>query len=427
MIKLIIPIPYYVYGGVERVIIALITQFSQQVTQVIIVGSPATINYFAPKLPQSNQIIYENFGWGDIKEMKRLRLIGFFNKILKINRRLKLPGVDANINKIINKINYNDKLNYLVDKYQATHCLYMLANKISVPELKIPIATIVHDLYWNSSPLSYPQDYINTYNRSLLAWLKKSQVVFTVSEKTRQEIMSIFPGFDTKIKTVLNSGYWEIDPDSYQVNQIPENQEFIFYFPSSFGLFKDHLTLFQAIVKLAKKQLKFKIILTGKETDKLTQGDFSLSKQQQSQEYSEYIFKFKLLYQENKQIITQYCQGIGYCSFQEVEECFKQSCCVIIPSVYEGFGLGLSEAVTRGLPVIASDLDVFYEQVAMYQCSDRVWFFPKQDADTLAELMETMINQPLSKLSFTEIKQRFSHWQWQQVAQEYIKILTNFN
>jgi glycosyltransferase involved in cell wall biosynthesis len=94
-----------------------------------------------------------------------------------------------------------------------------------------------------------------------------------------------------------------------------------------------------------------------------------------------------------------------------------------MPSKYEGFGLAVSEAIVRGLPVIASDLDVFREQVNLYQCPDRVQFFPVENAAALAECMENFIKNPLAKLATSEIEERFAHWTWDAVAQAYIKAL----
>ena len=178
----------------------------------------------------------------------------------------------------------------------------------------------------------------------------------------------------------------------------------------------------QAGIKLAKKGLDFQIVFTGKETDNLVQGNLSLSQQSQTQEYIDYLQKCQQIYQENQQLMKDYFVGLGYCDEEVVEECYQNCSCVVVPSQYEGFGLAVSEAIVRGMPVICSDLDVFHEQVELYKCSDRLEFFPLGDADALATCLEKFILNPKPKLSPIETEQRFKHWTWKEVAEEYIKL-----
>lgn len=415
MLKLIIPITYYIPGGVEKVMLALITEFSQKLEQVIIVGSPKTINYFQTKLPDNDSLVYEYFGWADVNNINKLRQIGLINRFINLAEVLKLTNLAQYLNSLTEQINYDQKINFLSEQYQSNYCLYLLANKMRCPNLNIPLAMVSYDLFWRCAPLKYSKDYQLIYDNSLLSWLKKANNIITISAKTKQEINRFFPGFTDKINAIPLAGY----SGKYDFIQT----ENIFYFPSSFGIYKDHLTLIKAGLILAEKQLNFQILLTGKETDKIVRGDLDLSRQKESQEYQQYLKEYAEIYRENQEVIQRYFVGLGYGELEQVEKSYAKSLCVVMPSIYEGFGLAISEAVTRGLPVIASDLDVFHEQVELYQCSDRVEFFPPGDAKTLAKLMEKKLLHPQARLSQSEIEQRFSHWTWGEVAQEYIKIL----
>src|SRR5690606_7458680 len=48
----------------------------------------------------------------------------------------------------------------------------------------------------------------------------------------------------------------------------------------------------------------------------------------------------------------------------DLEELMHGACALLFPSFVEGFGLPLTEAAALGVPVIASDIDVFREIVA---------------------------------------------------------------
>ncbi len=413
--RLIIPIEFYRHGGVERVIISLIREFSTKIDKIIIVLSSNQIKYFQSLLPESEVIVYETFSLDN--NSIEAKFHGFYNKLFSLSNKFKLTKISEKLSKFERQYLLESRLNQLIQKYQATHCLYVLTNNLTPPRLYIPLGMISHDVFWHFSPLSYTDNYIRKYDDNLLQWLKTVNIVFTVSEQTRQNILSLFPQFEYKIKTILNASNF------YLNNCVSEkNNQIYFYFPSSFGIYKDQLTLLKAGIKLAQKGLNFKIVLTGKETDSFIQGKLSLSQQFSTQEYRQYLTECQQVYQENKAIIEQYFLGLGYGSEESVETWYHHSDCVVIPSQYEGFGLALSEAIVRGLPVICSDLEVFEEQVDLYKGSDRVTFFETGNVDSLANNMEQFILNPKPKLSPPEIEQRFSHWTWKQVAESYLEL-----
>ena len=419
--KLIIPIEYYRHGGVERVIVSLIKEISQQIEQTIVILPPNKVAYFQELLPKSEAIIYEPLHWPSNSYGNKLN--SFYNKLLILFRKLKLRPLEAAITKKIKRLRSTARIEHLVKQYQATHCLYCLTNRLTPPNLEIPLGMISHDVFWHFAPLTYPDAYVEEYDRSLITWLEKVDIVFSVSEKTRKDILSFLPDFAQKIKTVPNSGFIVGQKEQKSLPHKTEFQEIVsFYFPSSFGIYKDQLTLLQAGIKLAKKGLDFKIIFTGKETDNLVKGNLSLSQQSQTQEYIDYLQKCQQIYQENPQLMEDYFVGLGYCDEEVVEECYQNCSCVVVPSKYEGFGLAVSEAIVRGMPVICSDLAVFHEQVELYKCSDLIEFFPLGDVDALATSLEKFILSPKPKLSTTKIAERFNHWTWKEVAQEYVRL-----
>ena len=81
------------------------------------------------------------------------------------------------------------------------------------------------------------------------------------------------------------------------------------------------------------------------------------------------------------------------------------------------------EAITRGVPVICSDLDVFREQIELYRCGDHVRVFKMDDAEALTQQMEAVLREPPKRLSADEISAITSRWTWRNVAETYIKEL----
>ena len=61
---------------------------------------------------------------------------------------------------------------------------------------------------------------------------------------------------------------------------------------------------------------------------------------------------------------------------------YSSALALVVPSVYEGFGLPVVEAMASGCPVVLSDTDVFREIAA-----DVAQFFPTYDIDALADAL----------------------------------------
>ena len=425
--KLIVPIEFYRQGGVEKVICGTIEELIEEVEEIILVLPKKEIPHFQEKLPKSPIIKYESFTLPP--KSLQSRILSVINKFSSLSGNLKAKKIQIFFKSIRRKYQSKFSIRYLANRYQATHCLYFLTNQLTPPDIDIPLAMVTHDVFWRFAPLSYPESYIKKYDLSLLEWLKKVDIVFTVSDKTRKDIISVFPEFTSKITPIPNSGFPTKSNTSQKLLTITENSHEsneelpIFYLPSSFGIYKDHLTLLKAGIKLAQKNLKFKIVLIGKETDNLIAGNISLSQQANSQEYINYLHQCQEISQNNQNIMQEYFEGLGYCSDEDVEKWYRKCSCVVFPSKYEGFGLALSESVVRGIPAIVSDLEVFREQVELYKCEDMVDFFPVGDVDTLANCMEKFILYPKSKLSAEEVDKRFSHWTWKETAKEYVRLL----
>jgi glycosyltransferase involved in cell wall biosynthesis len=325
------------------------------------------------------------------------------------------------------------RIRYFSNKYKSTHCLYFISNRIPFTKgWGIPVVSICPDLFWHVSPLTYPPKFSQEFDESLLEWLSAGKLVVTVSRKTKKDLLTIFPTYSNKVKAIPSASNLPAQTlgDCHDAEQLLKEYGFekegniTFYFPSSFTLYKDHLTLMRAALGMYSSGQSCKILLTGIETDRLVMGDLNMSRQRKTSEYESYLSQLRELYMESQSIWKKVFYGLGYCGLEVVEAAYKVCDCVVMPSQYEGFGLAIAEAVTRGLPIISADLEVFREQVEIYQCSDRVRFFPVGNANALQQCLEEFLHAPVRKLSLVEAANRFSNHTWRQVAEEYIRTLS---
>lgn len=418
--RIVIPIEFYRKGGVERVIISLIPNLLEFTEKIIILLPRKDIEYFQSLIPASEKLIYEDFTF--YKNSFEPKVFYLYRLIAALYKKLKLSQIHQRFSDTIARHRIEARINQVIRHHNADHCLYAIINRIIPPKVNVTLSGIAYDLFWQFAPLTYTEDFRETYKEPLKQWLDQADLIFSISQKTKDDILTVFPNatYEKKIKAVPLAGFADraIAKDDFEKTEVVT-----FYYPSSFGIYKDHLTLLKAGIKLAQKGLKFKIVLIGKETDSLVNGELKLSQQSATKEYPAYLEACYQTYQENKEIISQYIEGLGYQDYETLEFYYQTCSCVVFPSKYEGFGLAIAEAIVQGIPVIASDLEVFKEQVDLYQCSDRVSFYRAGDVDALADRLEQFILNPLPRLLPEAIAATTNLWTWKDVAKQYIKLL----
>jgi glycosyltransferase involved in cell wall biosynthesis len=420
--KIVIPIEFYRKGGVERVILSLIPHLSTFVDKIIILMPRKDIEYFKSLMPESEKLIYEDFAF--YKDSFDAKLFYVYDLLSLVYKNLRFTRIYTNFSQRIARLRIEARINQVICRHHADHCLYAIINRVTPPNVKVTLSGIAYDLFWRFAPLTYSEDYRVTYEEPLKQWLDQADLVFTISQKTKDDILKIFPNttYERKLKSVPLAGFSQ----PISVTEPVEKTELVtFYYPSSFGIYKDHLTLIKAAIQLAKKGLNFKLVFIGKETDSLVNGQLQLSQQLKTGEYREYLEDCNRTYRENQEIIDRYIEGLGYQDYATLEFYYRTCSCVVFPSQYEGFGLAIAEAIVQGIPVIAADLAVFQEQVALYQCRDRVQFYPTGNVDALADRLEQFIHYPISRLLPDDIPSKINRWSWEDVARQYIALLQN--
>ena len=80
---------------------------------------------------------------------------------------------------------------------------------------------------------------------------------------------------------------------------------------------------------------------------------------------------------------------LGYAPDETLRALYDRAALLVSPSVYEGFGLPLVEAMAAGTPIVCSDIPVFREVAG-----DAASFVPSVDADTWARAVAEVLSDP---------------------------------
>lgn len=104
---------------------------------------------------------------------------------------------------------------------------------------------------------------------------------------------------------------------------------------------------------------------------------------------------------------------LGFRPARELEGLYALATCVVLPSLYEGFGLPVLEAMTRGVPVACSDIPSLGEAAG----DAALRFAPDQAAD-IASAIQRLIEDPALRRRLVDAGLRRARlFSWTQAAQ----------
>ena len=175
--------------------------------------------------------------------------------------------------------------------------------------------------------------YFNTAHKFQMMQWKKSNKIMTVSEFTKNELIN---------KCGIKADNIFVSPNGlekmyYNLESSLERDIDISYV-ATFEKRKNHRYLFEALLKYSGTR-KIKLCLVGKDLGTLDE--------------------IKRLSLKLKNIDTVFIDSIN--SEKDMMKLYDRTNIFIFPSLYEGFGMPLIEAISRGCKVICSDIKVFKE------------------------------------------------------------------
>lgn len=294
----------------------------------------------------------------------------FSHDIQKINNR------QFFINSKYRFIRWVFQLRYLVWK-QLILPVKLIVNRVDLvicPDYVAPLfcpskkIIVIHDnLLWKY-PKNYPIFWRKYYIKLIELGLEYNSMIVTTSKYSKQGLKSIFP--NNEISLAYQSS------ENLQVKQSSKNSKKYILHVGTFEKRKDLMTLVKGFKKL-KDNLKvdLKLVLAG----------------------STHINGDNKVYLKIKKYLTKHnlfgsVLMPGFIEKNQVLYYFSNSVMYVFPSLDEGFGIPLIEALKLKVPVICSNIPIFKEIG-----QDSVLYFEKQDETALYDKMRELIkNKDLS-------------------------------
>jgi glycosyltransferase involved in cell wall biosynthesis len=119
--------------------------------------------------------------------------------------------------------------------------------------------------------------------------------------------------------------------------------------------------------------------------------------------------------------ISEYVHILGYVEDEEMPGLYKNAKALVFPSLFEGFGIPLLEAMAMECPIIASNTTSIPEVAG-----DAAYYFDPKNPQSICEAMHRIINDPaLRENLIRNGKNRVTHYSYDKVARRHLDVFAS--
>ena len=276
------------------------------------------------------------------------------------------------------------------------------------PHYNIPVVyegemiVTVHDLIHLLFPQFLKHKAAYFYAKLLFKLMAiRSKKIIAVSENTKIDIVNYLDVKEDKVVVIYNgvSEIFKKDASQEECEKLRHKLNLHAKYILNVSNMKKHKnieTLIEAYSKLRKKGIEQKLLLVGGEKERV-------------EELQIYAEQFN---------VAENVISIQNIDFEDLPLLYQICDVFVFPSLYEGFGLPLAEAMASRVPVVTSNVSSMPEVVGNAGIT-----VEPNDADSLAEAMEKVISD--SKLRENMVKmgiKQIKKFNWQNTARKTLDV-----
>ncbi len=269
-----------------------------------------------------------------------------------------------------------------------------------LPCLRRPTVLTVHDLIFEA----YPQHHTWT-NRAFLRvamplFVRRATAILAVSQHTRQDLVDRYRTPPTKIHVVyegVDSRFAPVGPPGVQeLRQRYSPDRPYLLMVGTLEPRKNHITAFRALARLKAQGFPHRLVVVGG--------------------------KGWLFEPIQRQVEALGLQGdvlfAGHVADEDLPGLYTGADCFLLPSLYEGFGLPILEAMACGAPVVCSNVSSLPEIAG-----SAALLVEPQDHEALAEAVRRVLVEPGLAAHLRQAgRLRAAQFRWERTASETLAV-----
>ncbi len=282
---------------------------------------------------------------------------------------------------------------------------YLLNGNTGWLRVWVPCASIalLHDMRFVLCPEIYGEKYCADFARDAKKWMPRRDRIVTVSETVKQEILEFSGLSEDRVVVVPNA------PNVDEHTKIVSKPESL---PDAARFF--------LMVNPSDVRKNWRLVLDG----------FELYLARSRDEETELVLAGKLganegpltAFLEEKPGLKKRVRLLGFVSDAELCYLYRNARLMVYPSVYEGFGIPVVEAIANGAPTIVSDIPIFREVT-----NGAALFVPLDDPEALCEAYAKLENDSVARSALVEDgKVQARRYSWERSAAITLELLRDF-
>ena len=334
-----------------------------------------------------------------VRELNVLKCNAKIFAPIHINLHLqKSNNIFFNFNFFIKKnffIKYLNFINFIFTKFfmhffrpQIYHTTYYGYN---INRSRIPMVVTVYDLIHEIYSKTYYKKLLSTNFKKKI--LEKSQHIICISKNTQKDLIKYY-NVNIEKTSVVYLG-------KYEDNTLLNNQNIF----KPFFLYVGNRHRYKNFKILLKAYSQSKILMEN--VDLICFGGGNFTEEEKNSMFNYQIPFNNIIHLEGEDKI--------------LVELYQKAVALIYPSLYEGFGIPLVDAMHQGCPLIVSRKSCFPEI-----CQNSALYFDPLSINDLINMMNTILfNKKIRNNLIVLGKERANYFSWHKCAKETLNIYKN--
>jgi glycosyltransferase involved in cell wall biosynthesis len=281
-----------------------------------------------------------------------------------------------------------------LDIYQTQYITPLFVPK------NIKIITIIHDISFNFFPQFIKKSDLFFLKTLIPMSLKRADMIIGVSRFTRDEIIKYYKTDPKKVECIYNSvndDFLKKEISTEKLSAVREKYKL----PEKFILYIGTLQ--------PRKNIRMLIEAYAKTKNQLGALGLVICGSRQAHNYDKKIDVALVATKLEKVIIFP-----GFVDETDKVAIFRLSHAFVFPSFYEGFGVPVLEAISQGVPVLASDIPSLKEIAG----NGALYFNPASLDEFSQMLYDVCMDEGLRAKLIQSGKERVSFFSWKKSARQ---------
>jgi len=286
-----------------------------------------------------------------------------------------------------------------------------LSNELpkNIEKLNIKTVVTIHDLIFERFPKTYHLDERYTHRWKIKRACKIADAVIAISEQTKNDLIELYGVSPQKITVCYQSCNPIFEKTISEIEK--SNVKKKYQLPDQYFLFVSSITARKNLIAICRAMIILKDTLA---IPLVIIGDGKIEKNEVKQLMKENGIEHRLLFLNELSAAKE----DSFTSAADFPAIYQQAFALVYPSIFEGFGLPILEAMWSGLPVICSSVSSMPEVA-----EDAALYFSPEDTNQLAQHLQAIASdQQLVKILKDKGREQAKKFSTENYANQIIKI-----